>query len=389
MKKLCQIFLVVALFAVGQHSALAEHIIRGRIIDGTRDSSAVASIQVHLQKIEKTDVNPAGLQQTRSLSSGNYRFTVQNIDSLSTWFAAVDYQGVRYYSHGTNFKAGTNPLQQDIVVYDSTHSAADVNTLMHHIFIDNLGKTVRFRESFVLNNPGKKAITHAIHNQHIGGATLQFELPQTAVNFAATSSREIIQHGQFVFDKTIMLPGNKQVSYSYEIPWKGNSLPVSFTVDQPSRTFNLFISDPNMTLVSAQLADDGPFSIRGNTYHRYGLDNIAKGTRISFTLRRAGGGQAQSSTRIIILTVVLLGLALVIGYVRKTKKISSIEKIDRTKIAQRKKELILEIARLDLAAAQNDLQETKNKRQSLMDELVGIEMTLKNAAGKTKSRSKK
>ena len=383
---------IFILYAVSQHAALAAYRIQGRIINASRDSAAVAAIQVHLQKIKSNDTVPTELLQTQSLSSGKYRFTVQNIDSASTWFAAVDYQGVRYYSNGINWKDNRHTQHQDIVVYDSTHSSADVSEFMHHIFIDNLGRTIRFRESRVLNNPGKKAITNAIHNQHIGNATLQFELPQTAINFVPTSSRaagEIIRHGQFVFDKTIMLPGNKQVSYSYEIPWRGETMPVSFTVEHPSRTFNLFISDPNITLVSSRLTDNGPFSIRGITYHRYGLNNMAKGSKISFMLRRAGGEHKQSATMAITLTIFLLVLALVIGYTRKTREISSNEKIDRPKLAQRRKELVLEIARLDLDAGQIDSQEMKEKRQSLMDELIDIEMKLKKSGGKPKSRSKK
>lgn len=388
-------FLAIAffiLFAIAEHPVLAAYNIRGRIINASRDSAAVASIQVHLQKIRSNDTAPTEIQQTRSLSSGKYRFIVQNIDSLSTWFAAVDYQGVRYYSNGIDWRDNRRPLHQDIVVYDSTHSSADVSELMHHIFIDNLGRTIRFRESHVLNNAGKKAITNAIHNQHIGNATLQFELPQTAINFVPTSSRaagEIVRHGRFVFDKTIMLPGNKQVSYSYEIPLRGETIAVSLTIDHPSQTFNLFISDPNITLLSSQLTDNGPFSIRGTNYHRYGLNNVAKGSRISFMLRRAGGEDNQTPTKTVMLTVVLLVLALVIGFTRKTKIISRNDKIDRAKLSQRRKDLVLEIARLDLESGQIDSQEMKEKRQSLMDELVDIEIKLKKSAGKTKSRSLK
>ncbi len=391
MKKNINLFAttIFILFVIAQHAALAEYKIQGRVINATRDSSALASVQVQLQKIMKNDAALTELQQTRSQSRGTYRFTIQNIDTVSTFFAVVDYQGVRYYSNGTNFKGTTSSRRQDVVVYDTTHSSANVSEFMHHIFIDNLGRTIQFRESCVLNNPGKKAIIDAIHNQHVGDATLRYELPQTAINFSSISSREIIQHGQFLFDKSVMLPGNKQVSYSYEIPWSGDTMPVSFTIDHPSRTFNLFISDPNITLVSAQLQDDGPFSIRGNSYHRYGLNNVAKGTKIGFMLRRAERGHEQSTTATILLTVVLLALALAIGYARKPKKASSNVKIDSTKFAQRKKELVLEIARLDLKVGQIDSQEMKEKRQSLMDELVDIEIKLKKVAAKTKSRSKK
>ncbi len=355
--------------------------INGRVVNATHDSSGVASIQVHLQKMTQQQQIPAEVTATETNNRGQFRLSLDENDAAATFFAAVDFQGVRYFSDG--FELTNAPGDLAVVVYDSTHSAAGVEAFMHHIIIDDFGDVLQFRETRVLSNPGNKAITEAVLEEHIGPALFQFHLPAGAVNFtplSARSNEELIQHGHYAIDRGIFLPGNKTVSFGYELPMGGNTLPLVINVTHEARTFDLFLGSDNIRIDSPQLTDNGKFDIRGKSYHRYGVANVAAGTDIQFTVRRIGkAAHEQSPTLAITLTAALLFIGLAIGYTRKEKSTSGTAKID---LQARKKTLVSQIAQLD--ASKQDLK-TKEQRRSLMIELQNIELQL---SGK-KPRAKK
>ncbi len=364
-------------------SGFAASTMSGRVINATHDSSGVPSVTVHLQKMTAQQQMPADVVTAQSDRRGDFRFDLDVVETAATYFAVVDFQGVRYFSDGA--KLGNAASDVSVVVYDSTHSTAGVDAFMHHIIIDDFGDLLQMRETRVLSNPGNKAITEAVVEEHIGPALFQFRLPAAALNFTPLSSRaneDLIQHGQFAIDRGIFLPGNKTVSFGYELPMQNKNLPVTINVTHAAKTFDLFVSSDNIKIDSPQLTDNGPFEIRGTTYHRYGAANVDAGTDIRFNIRRIGrADHEQSPTVAIVLTTALLLIGLAVGYMKKDQRET---KADTSDLPARKKELIEQIARLDASAHGETT--NKEKRQNLMIELQNIELQL---TGSKKSRAKK
>lgn len=365
---------ILAIVSAISTSATTSTMISGRVVNATKDSSGVASVTVNLQKLTSENQMPVQVQEATTNKRGNFRFDVQNADQTATFFAAIDFQGVRYFSQGVQLAEGSaNDLT--LVVYDSTHSTDKVEAFMHHIIVDDFGDVLQFRETRVLNNPGKKTITEALVEEHIGKALFRFRLPEGAMNFTPLSARtsdEIVQHGPYAIDRGIFTPGNKTISFGHEIPMPEQNLPLTFSTAHPTKSFDLFVSSENIVIDAPQLTDHGPFDIRGTRYFRYGSPNVDADTKIEMIIRRVGTApHEQSSTLPIALTAAVLLLGLFVAFLRKEKPAVETPSPD---LRHQKKALIEKIAQLDLSES-NDAK-MQAKRHSLMLELQHIELQL-------------
>ncbi len=368
-------------------SLMAQSTISGRVVNGTHDSTAVSQAMILFQKMTPDAQMPEDVTETVTNRNGRFQVTVDSPELQATYFAATDFDGVRYFSDGINLPAEATDMT--VVVYDSTHSTAGVDAFMHHIIIDDLGNALQFRETRVLNNPGDKTITSAFVEEHIGEALFSFHLPAGAMNFAPLSAQvgnELITHGHYVIDRGIFLPGNKTVSFAYEIPMQGKSVNLSLRTTHPTRTFDLFVSSDNIEISSPQLTDHGAFTIRGTEYDRYGVTEVPAGTNIPVTIRRVGASPTeQSPVLTITLTALLLILGLSYSFSRRKSSASQASDTNPQQLQEMKKDLVKRIAKMDIAA--NGDSKTSSERQALLQELQNIE--LRRARAEKKPRKKK
>ncbi len=373
---ICLLFFQTGLFAAD---------ISGYVKNASRDSIGVPSLTVGLQVLHGGEQAPHEVLSTQSGKKGYFVFSDVNFDSSSTYFVAVDYQGVRYYSNGFMAAHQAAIPAQNIILFDSTQSTNMVSAVMHHLIIDDLGDAASFRETRVMNNPTNFAVTNAIKDSIVGDAIFKFQLPVLARNVQPLSQRmqhEFVQHGNFLFDRGIALPGNRQISYAYEIPWQKSDANVSLDFSYMTRTFDVFLSDENLSITSAQLTDQGPFNIRGTQYKRYGTGQIPPGTRIKFTVHRLGKTSSFSSFT-ILLTGFLLSLGIAFALVFKSKENKKYSPVDYKKLIQEKKEIINKIAEMDLQRNTSD-PFYQSERKTSLERLMEIELVLANHGSKDK-----
>ncbi len=311
------LFIILVFLFTINHCGFAQYVVTGQVINASRDSTAVSDMPVLLAKMTPQANQPVILDTTKSAVNGHYRFQFENKDENATYFTAGDYTGVRYYSNSAEFANGN--AQTVLVVHDITHSADKVTTFMHHIIVDDMGESVHFRETHVLNNPGNATITHVFEHPDAGAALFEFPLPACARHaepVAPQAPGELVAESGNVIDRGIMPPGNRQVTYTYECPWQKNSVRISATIRRPTRSFDVFIANPHVTVFSEQLKDLGDFQIRGHNYHRYGIRTPDPGLAVPFELRRSGK-HLQSPYPAILLTAGLLALGLVASYIQR------------------------------------------------------------------------
>ena len=376
------IYIAAVLFFASQLGHAAE--IGGRVRNASQDSVSVPGMKIFLLQVTQNAQAPTQAAETVSDRSGSFRFGVDAVDAASTYYASTDFQGVRYFSDGLVLTADQS-LNMTLVVHDSTHSAKGVDAFMHHIIIDDLGGSLQFRETHVLNNPSGQTITQTLRDETVGPALFKFRLPAGATNFtpiSAHSAEEMVREGEFVYDRTIFLPGQKTISFAYEIPIAQKTAHIHANAAHDARTFDVFIGSENLTVESNQLEDYGMFSISGTQYHRYGASNVDAGTDIAFSVMRSGGSMPKQTPALaLVLTSALLLIGLFESRIKK-KKNAAPTKVSDGDASSRREQLINEIARLDAAGKPN----SEGLRSRLMNELQTIEWQRRNVTKKARHK---
>ena len=366
----------------------AQAVFEGKIINASQDSSGIAQSPVQLWAMSAQDQNPVATAQTLSSGKGLFQFRIGQTDTSAIYYASTEFQGVSYYSQRAKFVSPSGRQARTIVAYDSTHSAAAITTLMHHLFIEDVGENITVRESRVLSNPSTKAVVSVKKDSLSGTYNFRYDLPFTARNFApsATGTHNTLQLvGNEVHDSGIALPGNRQVSYTYEIPWQRDVATVLLDMSFLTRSLQLFIGNPQIKLASEQLQDLGPFVIRGTSYQRYGANELAPGTRVQFTLRRGSQAREPSILILPITAIILLG-GLLFSLAQKPKAAQVQLPKDQAKLLARRKELIHAIAKIDAKPETKGHAQLQRQRQNLFHDLQRIELGLHESKSAAKSK---
>jgi len=288
--------------------------LRGKIYNGSADSTAVSNQTVELLEFKDDQSLPSRVQERQSRQDGSFTFAGLRKESPSQFRAAVVYKGVRYFSKAVQISPSVPLPDLDIVVYDTLNTAAPIEQQMHHLFIQDKGDRISIREIRVVVNPTDRAILDVWRTDGIHKATLRYSLPSEAIHLKipVESSDHLQGSEKTVDDLSIILPGSHRVSYGYEIPWQKDSAQIDFVLDYPTLSFNLFNSSTELTLQSEQLIDHGRFAMRDQVFQRVGADSLSRGTRIQVLLQKPSAS-AISGWTIGWITAGLLALGLLIS----------------------------------------------------------------------------
>lgn len=292
--------------------------ISGRVLNGSRDSVGVAGVTVMLQKMAAGDMQD--IDKLVSMSSGSFQFTVPSPDSGINYFISSDHQGARYYSEAVAVETGSIRVPAQLVIFDSTHDNSAVQTMMHHVFVEDIGEGLAVREMRIMHNPLSRTILNAIHDEHETEAALRFLLPAAAQNVEAVGSHfdELAAHPPYLYYKGILEPGNRQIGYVYNLAWHANEAALDLHITQATRSLDFFIANPDLVVQAEGVTDAGPFTIRNSTFRRYSAQNPAAGQRVQMVFRRQGAAfVTEHPYYAMATTAILMLLAMVVAFSRK------------------------------------------------------------------------
>ena len=295
----------------------------GRLLDGSRDSTGVAGEAVALQLLRDDGHPPREVAAQHTGTDGAFSFSIASPDTGAAYLAMVEHQGVRYYSDQASF-AGSEMARHDIVRFDSTRSSREIIVLMHHLFVQDLGEVLALRETRVLHNPTARTIIDAVADGHETGAILRIGLPPWAQNITPVAGRfgtDLHLHGTDLYDAGVFEPGNRQISFTYELPWQRDRANLVIQVEQPTRSLDLFIGQEGLRLEGEGLTSHGPFTIRGTVYQRYGIENVRPGARVQLQVaRQPQDRNALSPWVTLAATASLLLLGVALAQLKNAKK---------------------------------------------------------------------
>lgn len=331
--------------------------IQGQLFNGTLDAppNSIANIPVTLFQI--TAAGPV----TRTLDTdtqGKFLFT-NVISDATSYFARVDYAGLRYFSDILPPElAATAPIT--MTVYETQTLPANFALERVHLILDVQPKRLNGIELVQLTNPGDRAFL------------VPLPIPDNTgdVQFQDIREETIVQRRE---DGTIfypVLPTTAEILYGLVLPIS----PPEYVLRIPLKTsvagFSLLVSQTSGASVSgSNLIPRTPFvSQNGQQYMVYSAPEQAAGTTFSVTISNLPGLDNTSTVQTFVLVAGGIGGLALLAYPvyrrRTAKNMSSAvsERVIRLEA----------LARLDDAFDAGELEETQYRaeRAALKAELL-------------------
>lgn len=345
---------VLLLLAFSQLQAAVQ--VRGQVRNASRDSLAVANIEVKLLAFKGHSDQMEFTRSTITNARGEFLFKDLPLDSSTIFYASANYDAISYYSapiHAHEFR--DNQSERSVFIYEKTTDITALDIPMCHVFFQADGRIGFVREVMVVQNSGTKAIVTSASDSGAVPATVRIGLPLGAEHVQLVSGLDpattlLVNRSLLIRDA--ILPGTHQYSFVYQIPARGQQFNLDRQIFFPIRVFSLFTPQIIGTIASGQLRTSGPFTIRNVVYNRYAAEQLPVGSTLEIRIAATGAGKN-------FIPFVIVGLALAVfiaGMVSVQKKpLHPLpDKEDKMKNYQQAKELEREQCALVAAIAALD-----------------------------------
>jgi 5-hydroxyisourate hydrolase-like protein (transthyretin family) len=316
MKRLTLLFSVLLLCLLAAPAvvlAADEGIIEGQVMNGTEGApeDSVAGLEVALYRW----VGESKELVTTTISDEDGRFRFEDLPTGEdiVYRFELEYQGIVYGAESA-FPAGDTILHLVATIHEITSSDESIVVDRHHMILDFDSDVVVFREFYIFNNVGDRIYAGE------DGITLRFSLPSNATDIAfddaETGSDFVVTQEGLAFIGLVP-PGEKQILYSYSVPYDGGQLVLRREILYPTSNLDLLAANIGVEVEAAQLTYEGLTAAGDDTYLHFQATDVAEGTVVELQLSGAAGGTAalpsMESSMVAALRQVAPGVAVVLA----------------------------------------------------------------------------
>ncbi|NIN35703.1 MAG: hypothetical protein GTO60_11700, partial [Gammaproteobacteria bacterium] len=324
-----------------------EGTIEGQVINDTENGGSVDNQEVILT-IYLSDAE-IGTESTTTDGDGLFRFPELATEAEYSYDVEVNYRGVEYRSERLVFN-DDNPVESiELYVYDTTENPEVIEMGVAHIIIYVESEILYVEEYLLFINGSDRTYVGTINpNDESIRESLKFTIPEGASELTAGYGLMdccIIMTEDGFIDTMPVLPGAKEVLYSYQISPDSKEYVFSEDANYPIRNMNFVVQGENIDLSSEKLFPGEPLSVEGVTFNQLNGNNIARGERISVRLSGlpAAGG-APDIVWLVLTLAILLGGFLFVFTLRRRKLEVKVPLESEGKTYQ---EALMELAQLD------------------------------------------
>jgi hypothetical protein len=361
MRRLALALLTLFLFGMvlmssGQPSLAAEQgAISGTVVNGTAGGGSTASLPVTLTIVGQGD--PV-TQQTMTDQAGAFTFEQVPLSTDTSYQLSTVYDNVQYVGDVGSLASADGLSDQKLAVYETTSDPSVIRASMVHVVIqpDKESHSIQVSELLVINNTGDR--TYVGTDQ--GQANDPQQRPET-VSFAVPpdASEVGIIDGLLVEDLVVTdfgftdtspwVPGERQVAFSYSLPYQGTEYVFRTLLDFPADTVNILMPKEGANLESGSPFTQDETVLQDQPYLRAKADNLEAGAPIQAILTdlpRGGGGSNVQTAIFAALVVAALGVVGVFAYnLYRRSRLATVAVEDPNE--REKATLLLAIAELD------------------------------------------
>ena len=349
-KRTALLMIIVILMSLSTAVLAAEPgggIIEGQIVNGTEGDSSVTDQDLTLKTyLDNAEVNAA---TTKTDTEGRFAFSDLSTEPGYYYQIELTFQQAEYYSEWLSFEEGEISKFTEVIVYDSTTSDEAIKVATAHTIIHVEQGTLHIEEYFLFINETDRTYIGSKEVSTDGTKeTLRFFLPEEATEmqpgYGLMDCCIYDSEGGFI-DTMPVLPGNKEVLYSYRVDYKSGAYTFSRNVNYPTAGYALLIDGEGIGVDSNQLVAEEPMDIEGMRFNYFSGSDITSGEVIVAHL--SGLPETNNPGSIIwialVLAVLLGGFGFI--YLLRKKRLQPVSPEDS--LDQRRQRLLIELAQMD------------------------------------------
>lgn len=329
-------------------------VIEGLVVNGTEDGSSVADQEITLT----ISLNNAEVDKitTRTDAEGYFVFNSPSTEPGYSYQVTINFQQADYTSDWLSFADGESSKFAEVIVYDATTSNESIKVMLAHTVIyPELDSLYVEQYSLIVNESdrtyiGTREITEGVRE------TLWFPLPDGATELQPGDGLMeccIYSSEDGFFDSMPVLPGGKELIYSYRINYDSREYVFSQKVNYPTISYDLMAQGENIKLTSNQLVSEEPLLIQNDLFNHLSGKNLNPGDTISVQLSGLSSTSNQGSSIVwIVLTLLALTGGFSFIYLLRRRKPQTVS--SGSNVEQMYQGAIAELAQLD-----NDFEDGK------------------------------
>ncbi len=272
---------------LAQDESLPTGVISGQITNMTPEGVVPAGLDLMLHAWDR-DFNEKLMLEGQSTAEGTFQF--DDVLLNQDWFYAVmlTVDNVLYFSDPTPLAAEASTLNLQVPIYDKTTSTAAVQVERQHIFFDAAQGGLLVGEIYILSNLGDRTIAGS-NGEDTLLSPLQFALPAAAANvtFEGDENGRYLRTPDGFVDTSPMRPGEGtgQVVVRYVLLYE-DGMTYTLAPNWPTNGINFLVPEG----IGIALAGDG-LSVEetrdmgdGRQVAIYNYGSIQPGESLSLTL---------------------------------------------------------------------------------------------------------
>ena len=322
-------------------------IIEGQVVNGTEGGSSVADQDTTL----KTYLNDAEMSAitTKTDNEGHFVFEGLSTESGYSYMVALVFQQAEYYSEWISLDEGETTKFVEVTVYDSTTSDEAIKVAMTHTILYVGQDSLKVMEYFLfVNESDRTYIGSEDTNSAEERETLRFSLPKEAAELQPEHGlMECCIHGSengFV-DTMPVLPGGKEVVYSYRVDYNSGAYTFSRNMNYPTVNYDFLVQGEGTKVIGNQLTTEEPLDIEGAWFNHLSGTNFAPGDTLEVQLSGLPQTSNQGAILWVVLILVVLGTGFGFVYLMRKRRLQPVSSEDS--LDQKRQRLLIELAHLD------------------------------------------
>ena len=281
---------VLALAAVwlassGHAAAQESAVISGRVINGTVGSDAPDGLDVTLHVIADTGI--VNVARATTDAEGRFEFTGVEVITGASYAVAARYGDILY---SVNLSPDFFLAPVEVIVYEPTGTVDDIVVESDVLLLRGARESkdsVTAIEVLTLTNTSDRAFIPDL-SQPAMMQFLRFSRPPEALELEVASDMpggQVITVGTGFAISSPVVPGEHRVSYSYRMPYDGDSMEFTHSFPMGAGTFRLLVeAGTGEVLLPPLVIATSPVDLAGQEYMAWEASNLPAAARFNIVL---------------------------------------------------------------------------------------------------------